>query len=134
VKKIIIENKLCAIIFNSDDLKINKGVKFLTPSNTNLQLGIMHHQTGHKILPHYHKTQKRIIHKTTELLIIKSGELQLDFYYKKIKKIKSFTLKKNTIALLIDGTHGFKVNKKCNFIEVKQGPYNKLKDKKRIKK
>ena len=132
MKKIIIEKKLCALIFNSYDLKIDNGIKFLTPPNINLQLGIMHHKKSHKILPHYHKSQKRVINKTTEVLIIKSGELQLDFYNKKSNKTKSIILKKNTIAILLDGTHGFKVIKKCNFLEIKQGPYKKFKDKNHI--
>ena len=37
--------------------------------------------------------------------------------------------KKNDIILLLTGGHGFKIMKKCKFIEVKQGPYNTKKDK-----
>ena len=31
--------------------------------------------------------------------------------------------------ILLTGGHGFKIMKKCKFIEVKQGPYNIKKDK-----
>ncbi len=41
---------------------------------------------------------------------------------------------KNNIAILIQGSHGFKVIKKCNLIEIKQGPFNPLLDKTKFKK
>jgi hypothetical protein len=132
MRKIIIDKKLCAIIYSDRDLKMKKGVKFLTAPSLNLQIGTMSHKKNHEIKPHLHKDFLRKIYKTTEILIINSGELKVNFYDKKLKFVKSIVLKKNNIALLIEGAHGFKVNKNCNFIEIKQGPFLINKDKKLI--
>lgn len=131
MKKIIIEKKLCAIIYNSNELKKKDyGTKFLTNPKLNLQIGLMKHKKNHEIQPHYHLKQKRILNKTTEVLIINSGKLQIDFFNNNLKKVKSVLLKKGYIALLLDGTHGFKVVNTCNFLEIKQGPFKINKDKK----
>jgi hypothetical protein len=132
MRKIIINKKLCAIIYNDRDIKIKKGVNFLTLPSFNLQIGTMSHKKNHEIKPHLHKDFLRKIYKTTEILIINSGELKVNFYDKKLKFVKSTVLKKNNIALLIEGAHGFKVKKNCNFIEIKQGPFLINNDKKLI--
>ena len=135
MKKIIIEKKLCAIIFNHSDFKIKKnGIKFLTDSKLNFQIGSMKHKKNHEIQPHYHPNQKRVLNKTSEVLIINSGELKINFFTKNFVKIKSVLLKKGYVALLLDGVHGFKVIKDCDFIEIKQGPFLTKKDKSLIKK
>ena len=38
-------------------------------------------------------------------------------------------LKKGDIAIIIEGSHGFKVIKKCELIEIKQGPFTPSLDK-----
>ena len=43
-------------------------------------------------------------------------------------------MKKEDLIILNDGSHGFKVLKKCKLIEVKQGPFFKSLDKIRFKK
>ena len=67
------------------------------------------------------------------LLIILNGKLRIDFYSNKKKYIFSKIIKKNDIVLLLSEGHGFKIEKSCEMIEVKQGPYIKTKDKKRFK-
>ena len=46
-----------------------------------------------------------------------------------IKKITCAILNEKDIVMLVDGGHGFKVIKDVEMIEVKQGPYNLIKDK-----
>ena len=36
---------------------------------------------------------------------------------------------KDDILILIKGAHGFKVLESCDILEIKQGPYNKKRDK-----
>jgi hypothetical protein len=43
-------------------------------------------------------------------------------------------LKKEDLIILNDGSHGFKIIKKCKLIEIKQGPFYKSLDKERFKK
>ena len=41
---------------------------------------------------------------------------------------------KNKILVLLEGSHGFKILKKCSIIEIKQGPFSLALDKERFKK
>ena len=70
----------------------------------------------------------------SELLIIFSGILKVYFYNKKKIKTKTVILKKKDMILLISGGHGFKVLKKLEMLEIKQGPFVGEKDKIRLEK
>ena len=59
----------------------------------------------------------------SELLILLSGKLKVYFYNKKKIKAKSITLNKKDMILLMSGGHGFRVIKKLEMIEIKQGPF-----------
>ena len=130
---IIVEKKLVAKVFKFQKKKF-KGIKFFTPNDLNLQLGLMSHPKNHIIEPHMHLNKKKIIRQMSELLIIFSGKLQVFFYNKKKIKVKSLILNRKDMILLISGAHGFKVLEKLEMIEVKQGPFKEKQDKIRLKK
>ena len=83
----------------------------------------MAHQKNHIIKPHFHINRKKIIKQMSELLIIFSGTLKVFFYNKKKIKTKTVILNKKDMILLISGGHGFKVLKKLEMLEIKQGPF-----------
>ena len=57
------------------------------------------------------------------------------FFYKKNKlRAKSVIINKKDMILLISGGHGFKVLKKLEMLEIKQGPFVGEKDKMRLEK
>jgi len=56
------------------------------------------------------------------------------FYNQKKIKTKTVILKKKDMILLISGGHGFKVLKKLEMLEIKQGPFVGEKDKIRLEK
>ena len=134
MQKIIYKKKILAIILNEKNFTKKRGIKFVTPNFFTLQLGFMNHPKNHIIKPHTHRNFLRKINKTAEVLFVKSGVLRIHFYASKTKYLYSKLLKKNNIAILIQGSHGFKVIKKCNLIEIKQGPFNPLLDKTKFKK
>ena len=75
--------------------------------------------------------EKRLVNFSSEVLIIKKGQLKVNFFNTKGRKIpKTKILYKNDIIILFQGGHGFEVEKNCEIIEVKQGPYLEGKDKK----
>ena len=76
----------------------------------------------------------RKINYTSEVLIIQKGKLRVDIYSEMKKYLFSKILFKNDIVILNKGAHGFKILKPTDLIEVKQGPYNKKKDKSVFKK
>lgn len=132
IKKIKINNEIVAKFFKFRKKKF-KGIKFFTPNSENLQIGLMSHPINHIIQPHFHKNKKKIIKNMSELLIMYSGKLQVFFYNKKMKRLKSIILNKKDMILLIKGSHGFKTLKKTEMLEIKQGPFSGDKDKIRLK-
>jgi hypothetical protein len=129
IQKIIYKKKILAIILNEKKYSQKKGINFITPNFFSIQLGFMNHSKKHIIKPHTHRNYLRKINKTAEVLFVKSGILRIDFYANKKKYLFSKILRKNSIAIIIEGSHGFKVLKKCSLIEIKQGPFNPLLDK-----
>ena len=129
IERIYNKKKLYAIIVRSKFRK-KKGINFFTPKDTNQQFGYMKHDKGHIIKPHKHKKRATKIFYTTEVIIIFKGSLRfVDFYNQKQKYLFSKIIKEKDIIMLIHGGHGFKVLKKVEMIEVKQGPYSVEKDK-----
>ena len=127
VEKIIYNKKILAIILRSRYKQ--KGIKFFTPNSFSQQLGYMNRPKGYQIQPHLHKKNYRKVQSTNEALFIKSGIVRIDFYNETYYYLKSKILKRGDVILLIGGGHGFKMLKKSEMIEVKQGPYSNNKDK-----
>jgi len=128
IEKIYHYKKLYALIVRSKFRKKN-GISFFTPNDTNQQFGYMKHNKGYTIKPHKHKKRATNIFYTTEVIIIFKGSLRVDFYDLKQKYLFSKIINEKDIVMLVHGGHGFKVLKKIEMIEVKQGPYSVSKDK-----
>jgi len=94
----------------------------------------MSHSKNHIIKPHFHINRSKIIKQMSELLIIFSGQLKVFFYKKNNLRSKSVIINKKDMILLLSGGHGFKVLKKLEMLEIKQGPFIGEKDKKRLEK
>lgn len=106
-----------------------KGIKFFTPENYSQQLGYMNRPKGYEVKPHLHKSIRREVFNTREVLFIKKGKIKADFFDNKKKFVCSKILKTGDILLLVDGGHGFKMLERSEIFEVKQGPYKKDLDK-----
>jgi len=132
IEKIYHKTKIYALIVRAKFRK-KKGISFFTPNDTNQQFGYMKHDKGHLIKPHKHKKRATKIFYTTEVIILFKGSLRVDFYDQKQKYLFSKIIKEKDIIMLVHGGHGFKVLKKTEMIEVKQGPYNIEKDKVKFK-
>ena len=121
LEEIKFDKKLFAIILRS---KYNKeGINFFTPDDFSQQLGYMQREKGYKIKPHVHNPIKRNVDYTKEVLFIKSGKVQVDFYNDDKIYLESRILYSGDVILLAYGGHGFKMLEKSEIIEVKQGPY-----------
>ena len=128
IEKIYHQKKLFALIVRAKFRK-KRGINFFTPNAANQQFGYMNHNKGYIIKPHKHKKRATKIYYTTEVIIIFKGSLRVDFYDYKQKYLFSKTIKEKDIIMLVHGGHGFKVLKKTEMIEIKQGPYSFVKDK-----
>ena len=106
-----------------------KGITFFTPNEASQQFGYMKHKKKYVIKPHLHKKRLTKIFFTTEVILILKGILRVDFYDVSKKYLFSKILKEKDIIMLVSGGHGFKVLKDVEMFEIKQGPYNLIKDK-----
>jgi hypothetical protein len=130
IEKVIYNNEEYAIILRNSYNK--PGISFFTPSEYSQQLAYMQHSSGKIIEPHFHNKVKRQVHYTLEVLLIKKGVLQVDFYNDNQEYIESKTLEQGDLILLIKGGHGFEIIKDVEMIEIKQGPFVGDKDKTRF--
>lgn len=108
------------------------GIRFFTPPEYSQQLAYMHHPKDHEIMPHVHNRVKREVYYTNEVLVIKKGKLECDFYTDNQEYIESRILTSGDIILLVSGGHGFKCMEDTEFVEIKQGPYAGENDKVRF--
>ena len=133
IEKIIHKKKLLALIVRGKYRK-KKGITFFTPNESTQQFGYMKHKKNYLIKPHLHNKRQSKILSTSEVIILLKGILRVDFYDNKEKYVFSKKVYANDIIMLINGGHGFKVIKDIEMIEVKQGPYNLMEDKKKFNK
>ena len=133
IEKVLHKNKLFALIVRRQFRK-KKGVNFFTSKEATQQFGFMKHKKNHLIMPHKHNKRLTKILTTTEVIILFKGILRVDFYNSKKKYLFSKKIYAGDIIMLVNGGHGFKALKDIEMIEVKQGPYSKIKDKKKFNK
>lgn len=125
------DGKLLAIIIPGSFSA--EGVKFFTPNEFSQQLAYMHHKPGHVIDAHVHNPVSREVVYTQEVLIIRKGRLEVDFYDDDKNYLESRVLNAGDVILLASGGHGFTALDEIEMIEVKQGPYLGEGDKTRFK-
>lgn len=122
------EGSILAIIFQNRN-ETSDGIDFLTTSNLELQVASVTRRTGSEIPRHFHPEQNRILKRTSEVLVILDGSIEVDIYSSDLSLNSTHRLRKGDIIYLISGGHGFRVIEHANFIEVKQGPFDERLDK-----
>ena len=128
IEKIIHKKKLLALIVRGK-YRNKPGITFFTPNESTQQFGYMKHKKKYVIKPHLHNKRLTKILYTTEIILLLKGILRVDFYDRMKKYLYSRILKKKDIIMLMQGGHGFKILKDIEMLEIKQGPYNLIKDK-----
>jgi len=122
MKTIKFKKQIIALIFRRN-IKAN-GVKFLTPVDYTLQLGLIEHSKDHIVKDHIHRqdiTYK--VDTTQEFLYIEKGKVLVKLYTDQWKLIEKVVLGVGDFILFVSGGHGLKVLEDCRIIEIKQGPY-----------
>jgi len=114
--------KIIALIFKRS-IK-SDGVRFLTPENYTLQLGLLEHPKGRILEDHMHNPKvKYRINTTQEFLYIEKGKVKVKLFDDNWNLVGEEILTDGDFMLHVSGGHGFEVLEKCRMIEVKQGPY-----------
>ena len=120
---------IATIVYKNFD---KPGIEFLTPDTFPLQLGHMKHPSGHVIEPHVHNPFRRDTYGTQEVLFIKKGIIQINFYSFDKDYLESRILHEGDFILLVGAGHGIKIIEEATLVEVKNGPYYPEKDKERF--
>lgn len=97
--------------------------QFVTPDSYKQQVGFIVYPKGGKIAPHVHHEVARNLLGTSEVLLIRRGHCQVDFYTQQKRYMTTRELKAGDVLVLVSGGHGFQMLDDTVFLEIKQGPY-----------
>ena len=115
------KNRLFALVFRKT-LKAD-GVRFLTPLNYPMQIGVLDHKKGKKVGLHRHSDLKYKVNTTQEVLYVERGTARVTITDRAWRPLGTVTLTKGDFVLSVDGGHAVDIAKNTRIIEVKQGPY-----------
>jgi mannose-6-phosphate isomerase-like protein (cupin superfamily) len=130
IERICHKERLLSIIIRRSFQK--DGIEFFTPDDFSQQLAYMKRPKDHVIAPHVHNTVPREVKFTNEVLFVRSGRIQIDFYGDQKNYLESRILYAGDVVLLAYGGHGLTMLEESEIIEVKQGPYAGEADKTRF--
>jgi hypothetical protein len=131
IETIQYDNTVVAIILYKD--YHNEGIRFISPNEFALQMGYMSRPAGYVVEPHIHNPVRREVYGTQEVLFIKDGVIEIDFYSHDQAYLESRTLSAGDMILLVGAGHGITVLEPATIIEIKNGPYMEEADKGRFK-
>lgn len=106
-----------------------EGVHFVTPDDLQQQVAVMGRPADYVIPAHTHLPVPRSLRGTQEVLIVKSGEMEVSVFDANRSLVAQELIRQGDILILVSGGHGFRVLSDCEFVEVKQGPYVPGRDK-----
>jgi hypothetical protein len=105
---------------------------FPTPPELNLQLGFVVYPAGGEIARHDHRAIDRQLTGTSEVILVRSGRCEIDFYDHDRQYVATRELSVGDVVLIVGGGHGFRMLEDTVLLEVKQGPYTGLDEKERF--
>lgn len=97
--------------------------QFVTPDTYKQQVGFIVYGKGGEIAPHVHHEVARSLLGTSEVLIVRRGRCQVDFYTQQKVYMTTRELQSGDVLILVSGGHGFRMIEDTVFLEIKQGPY-----------
>lgn len=123
------ENAIAMIVYAGYS---SQNIEFFTPPEFSQQLAYMNRPKGYEVAAHIHNKVERKVHRTLEVLFMKSGKARLDLYSDNREYITSRILESGDVVLLASGGHGLVMLENSEIIEVKQGPHAGEADKTRF--
>jgi hypothetical protein len=121
VESIECDGQLIATIIRAE--KMPDETEFVTGDDVKQQVGFVVYPEGGIIPRHIHVPMERHLIGTSEVLVVRKGMLEADFYTDGKEFICTRLLRQGDVLLLISGGHGFRCLKDTVLLEVKQGPY-----------
>jgi hypothetical protein len=121
VESIECDGQLIATIIRAE--KMPDETEFVTGDDVKQQVGFVVYPEGGIIPRHIHVPMERHLRGTSEVLVVRKGILEADFYTDGKEFICTRLLRQGDVLLLVSGGHGFRCLKDTVLLEVKQGPY-----------
>jgi len=113
--------ELLAIVIAPD--RAPEGIQFLTSPTDQFQIGQLGWKSGHEIEAHSHTKVSRTVNRTSEVLFIRRGKVEVNLYTEDGVFLTCTILESGDVVALFAGGHGFTILEDADIIEVKQGPY-----------
>lgn len=105
------------------------GATFFTDPGLSQQVAMIDYPEGHRIQAHTHYQRPRIIHHTREVLVLKSGLVEVLVYSSDGRLAGRRVMEPGDVAVLVSGGHGVEFLRDSAMIEIKQGPFDPRLDK-----
>ena len=98
-------------------------VKFFTPGDYPLQVGVQQHKKGYTEPPHYHKRVERAIDAVHQVVHVMEGRINFEFFENDGTKVGSTIARPGDTILLTEHGHKMTILEDIKTVTVKQGPY-----------
>ena len=105
---------------------------FVTTDDHTQQFGYVVYPAGGEVARHYHQPVERRVTGTSEVIVVRSGRCLLDIYDQEQRLVKTCELGPGDVSVMISGGHGYRMLEDTVLLEVKQGPYTGLDEKRRF--
>ena len=105
---------------------------FVTPDDLKQQVGFIVYPRGGTIERHVHLPLERHLVGTSEVILVRSGRCAIDIYDDDQTFVATRELGPGDLMLMVAGGHGFRMLEDTILLEVKQGPYTGLDEKRRF--
>lgn len=124
IRKVENNGQVLALFF-SKKLKVNeKGIRFLTPTDYPLQIGLLEHPKKKIVPPHIHRNLHYNVNTTQEFLFVQKGsDIEVTIFSDEWKCMEKISMSSGDSILFVSGGHSLIIPKGCKILEVKQGPY-----------
>jgi quercetin dioxygenase-like cupin family protein len=96
---------------------------FLTPPESNLQVGYVVYAAGQEIARHMHLPVERHLLGTAEVLVVQRGRCEVDVYAEDRHLVQTRELRQGDVLIALAGGHAFRLLEDTVLLEVKQGPF-----------
>ena len=130
IEQVFVSEQLIAIIVSHAHNP--PSTEFVTSADINMQVGFIKYPAGGVIQPHVHRPIERHVVGTNEVLLVRSGKMEVSLYDDERQLVAQRILQQGDLLLLMNGGHGFRVLEDTVLLEVKQGPYSGLDEKERF--
>jgi len=101
----------------------SKSVDFFTEDENEIQMGMFLRKKGYTVEPHKHVCQPFQLTTMQEYILVRFGQLKMDFFTDAGKLYNSVILNTGDSVLTMKGGHSITFLEESSILEIKQGPY-----------